>query len=236
MQLALDIELPEEATLDNFCWQGNALLSNEIQYQLEHKKERFFYFWGKKGVGKSHLLQGISHVKQTGATYLPLSLIRSYGPEVLEGMESLSLICLDDIELIAGQKDFEESLFHLYNKCRDNEHVMLFISGAVSPTQLPIVLPDLRSRLAWGLSFEVHGLSEESKLEVLMARAKQKGLNISVQVIQYLLHHYTRDMHHLSELLAKLDKASLEKKRKLTIPFIKESLKQLRFEPLTSSA
>lgn len=225
MQLALDIELPEEATLDNFCWDGNELLSNQIHYQLTHKKERFFYLWGQKGVGKSHLLQAVCHVKQADATYLPLTLIQSYGPEVLEGMDALSLICLDDIDVIAGKSDFEEGLFHLYNKCRDNADVMLFISGSLAPTTLPIVLPDLRSRLAWGLSFEVHGLSEQHKMDVLMQRAKHKGLNVGPQVIRYLLHHYTRDMHHLSHLLAKLDKASLAQKRKLTIPFVKEILK-----------
>lgn len=225
MQLALDIELPEEASLESFCWERNELLKNQIDYQLTHKKERFFYLWGKEGVGKSHLLQAISHAKQESVTYLPLTLINSYGPEILVGIETLSLICIDDIDVVAGDKAFEEALFHLYNKCRDNTNVMLFISGKSSPTQLPIQLPDLRSRLAWGLSFEVHGLSEDNQITVLMTRAKQKGLSLTVQVAQYLLHHYVRDMHHLNRLLETLDKASLAQKRKLTIPFVKQTLK-----------
>lgn len=224
MQLTLDIELPEEATLDNFCWHGNELLESQVKYHLASKAERFFYIWGKPASGKSHLLQAISSTLQHNASYLPLKQLKTYGPDALMGIEALSLICLDDIDAVSGDKAFEEALFHLYNKCRDKPDTLLFISGQQSATQLDIVLPDLRSRLSWGLNFELHSLSEEDKKNVLISRAKQKGLSLNAQVSDYLLTHYSRDMHDINGILHALDKASLEKQRKLTIPFVKEVL------------
>jgi DnaA family protein len=224
MQLALDIELPDDATLDNFCWGGNTLLEDQIKSTLLSRRERFFYIWGKPGSGKSHLLQAISCSAESNTTYLPLKQLKVYGPEALIGIESFDIICIDDIDEIASDKAFEEALFHLYNRCRDSDNTMLFITGTTAPTHSGIVLPDLCSRLTWGLSFQLQALSEEEKEGVLKARAAQKGLTLTTTLAQYLLNHYSRDMHDLNHLLEKLDKASLAEKRKLTIPFLKQVL------------
>lgn len=224
MQLALEIELPDDATFNNFCWHQNEVLESQIKTNLRLRKDRFFYIWGPAGAGKSHVLQAITAAYHTDTAYLPLKQLKQYGPDALIGLDALSVICLDDIDSIAGDKAFEEALFHLYNKCRDNVNQMLFISGESSPSHSGIALPDLRSRLSWGLVFQLQTLNEPDKATVLMARASQKGLLLSLPVAQYLLTHCSRDMHHLKDILIKLDKASLAEKRKLTIPFVKRIL------------
>lgn len=223
MQLALDISLNQEVTFDNFCWQGNELLQAAL-LDISGDSERFIYLWGSKGLGKSHILQARTAESHEPACYLPLADVCSYGVESIDGLEQLSLICLDDIDAIAGDKAFEEAIFHLYNKVRDSGDKTIVISGELAPTQLPIQLPDLRSRLAWGLVYQMQPLSDEASLRVLMLRAKEKGLKLDENVAQYLITHTSRDMANLIELIQQLDKASLLHQRRLTIPFVKEVL------------
>ena len=224
MQLALDINYQEHQTFDNFCWHGNEILRNELNLSLSSEGERFFYIWGGAGGGKSHILQAITQKAGVNAIYLPMGQLLDYGQEVFEGMEQLDIICLDDLESIANQPDLEVALFHLYNRVRDNGHTRLFISGQFPIKHLSITLADLRSRIAWGLVFHLQELSEQDKLVVLAQQAEGKGMSLPASVSQYLLTHCARDMHQLKEIIEKLDKASLAAQRKLTIPFIKQTL------------
>lgn len=223
-QLPLEIVTPSHQTLDNFCWHGNEVLQNQLQLSLKQQGERFYYIWGKPGVGKSHLLQALSHVQAGQAIYLPLTQLHEYGTGILEDLDLLNIICLDQIEAISGSPSLEEALFHLYNRIRDNQSTTLIISGQHPVNQLPIELPDLSSRIAWGLSFHLQELDEAHKLMVLEQQAHAKGFELPPQVSKYLLTHCARDLHQLSTIIETLDKASLAAQRKLTVPFVKDIL------------
>lgn len=220
MQLALDIALPQDVNFDNFCWQGQELLCQA----LHDESERFVYLYGKPGLGKSHILQALTTESAKPSCYLPLSEVKAYGVDALEGLDQLDLICIDDLDQIAGDSVFEETLFHLYNRVRDSGDKRLIMSASVPINQLAIALPDLRSRLQWGFVYQLIMLPDEALLPVLMAKAKEKGMNLESNVAQFLMTHFSRDMHDLMQGLDALDKASLLEKRKLTIPFIKQVL------------
>lgn len=225
-QLALAIQPNDEITLTNFSWNSNALLQQQLQAMLSYSGERFLYLWGIPGSGKSHILQGACHAfhSTNSASYLPLALLKDWGVQVLENLDEQTLICIDDVHLIAGCSLFEESLFHLYNKVRENEHALLILSGRFAPTNMPIQLPDLRSRLSGGLVMQLNELSDEEKIEVLKRHANQRGFELTSTVAQFLLNRFSRDMHHLYELLKRLDESSLAARRKITIPFVKSVL------------
>lgn len=230
-QLALNLPINIEATFENFCWHANPLLKDQIETSLELKehplvKEPFIYIWGISGSGKSHLLQACCQVlnQRASSIYLPLRLLKDWGAEVIEGIEEQSLICLDDIEAIAQDKSWEEALFHLYNRIRSHENTTLIITGNVAPTQLPIMLPDLISRLSWGLTMELHELCDEDKIHTLQLQANKRGFRLSNSVAQFLINRCSRNMHDLHQLLDQLDEASLRAQRKITIPFVKETL------------
>lgn len=225
-QLALAIQLNDEATLGNFNWQNNLLLKQQLEVILKGNKEKILYLWGLYGSGKSHLLQGCCQAiyEPQSAIYLPLTLLKEWGPEALEGLEEQTLICIDDIEEIAGNKEWEEALFHLYNKIKDKENGLLIISGMHSPATTPIQLADLRSRLSWGLVIQLHELSDEEKISTLKLLALQRGFDLSNSVGQFLINRCSRNMHDLHQLLDLLDKASLQAQRKITIPFVKDIL------------
>ncbi len=226
-QLALAIKLNNEATLTDFNWGNNKLLQQQLNRLLTLKEDRLLYLWGASGSGKSHLLQASCQAVNLtqSAIYLPLNLLKEWGPQTIEGLEEQALVCIDDIDAIAEDSAWEEALFHLYNKIKDLDKGLLIISGNQSPTTLAIKLPDLRSRLSWGLVIQLMELSDEDKINTLKLHALRRGFDLPESVGQFLLNRCSRNMHDLQQLLNRLDDASLAAQRKITIPFVKETLK-----------
>ena len=228
-QLTLNIRLDDSATFTNFYVGNNQGLLFALQKMLEGVGNSFIYCWGTAGVGRSHLLQACCHqLSEQGKTaaYVPLSRFRELSPEILERLEVMSLVCLDDINAVIGDKNWEAALFHFYNRAFEHP-TRLFVSADSPPQQLPGGLPDLASRLASGLVSQLLPLSDEQKLAALQLRAQLRGFNLTDKVGNFLLHHQTRDFPSLFILLEKLDQASLSQQKKLTIPFLKTVLSDL---------
>ncbi len=221
-QLPLGIGLKDTATFDNFYPAGNELLLQALQ----QGNDAMLYLWGPAGSGKSHLLQALCHA--TAATghspvYLPLQELVSLSPDLLEGLEQQALIAVDDVQAVAGLSQWEEGLFHLYNRVRDSGH-RLVVSATRAPAGLALALPDLASRLGWGPVFQLSALTDTDKRLALQLRAHRRGLEIGDEVAGYLLRRCPRDMDSLFNLLNRLDQASLAAQRRLTIPFVRQLL------------
>lgn len=222
-QLALGFGLRDDATFASFYPAGNMQVFNAVLHLVRGYGEKFLYIWGAEGSGRSHLLQASCHAApdcKSTAVYLPLEDIRS---EMLSGLENVSLICLDDIESIAGKPKIEEALFHLFNRVRANNQRLL-IAGNAAPANLGIVMPDLRSRLTWGVTYQLNALTDDQKLIALSHRAQTRGLELDPTVGKFLLRRCPRNMRELFSTLEQLDQASLVQQRRLTIPFVKEVL------------
>lgn len=222
MQLPLGIRLKDGNTFGNFISGPNSEVLAYLHEQLCDGVA--VYLWGVAGTGKTHLLQAACHeaVKaDLRSAYVPLTCWRELSVELLQGLEAVDLVCIDDVAAIAGQAEWEAALFHLYNRLRDVGGRLL-ISGTLPPVSLPLALPDLRSRLAWGMVFQLQALDDEEKLAGLRQRARARGLDLPEKVGRYLLQRCPRDMTSLFRLLDSLDRASLAAQRRLTIPFIKE--------------
>lgn len=223
-QLALAIQLKTQATLDNFCWDKNTILRHQIELTLAHQGERFLYIWGDLAAGKSHLLQGICHramQHNMTAIYLPLKVLKEWGPECIEDLSTQSLIVIDDIDAIAGSLEWENALFNLYNQIYDNEQSILFTSNQSPPSSALLTLPDLRSRLNWGLVLQLKELEDANKIVVLQDQAQQRGIDLPDSVAIFLIQRCTRNMNELQRILDRLDQESLIAQRKITIPFVK---------------
>ncbi len=225
MQLPLSIRLRDHATFENFLPADNQQVVVTLQRAAvsDNDDATALYLWGAAGSGKSHLMQAACHsvtACDEVAVYLPLRDYEMFAPALLEGMESLALVCLDDIEAIAGQSEWEEAIFHLYNRMQANG-TQLVVSANSAPQGLPLLLPDLMTRLGWGLVFQLNELNDEKKVEALQMRAQAIGMEISDDVARYLFSRTRRDMHSLFALLERLDHATLVAQRRLTIPFLK---------------
>lgn len=224
-QLTLGLSLKDEATFINFYAAQNAEIITELKKTV-HQGEKVVYLCGSRGQGRSHLLQAschYAHQQQLTSVYLPLAQLISLTPEVLNGFESLDLVCIDDLHLIAGQPEWEEAIFHLYNRLYDADRKIV-LSANDLPKAIQIQLPDLVSRLSWGFVFQLHSLEDHEKLSCLIMRAKHRGIALSEEVGKYILTHCPRHMGTLFAALDALDKASLAAQRRLTIPFVKEVL------------
>lgn len=220
-QLTLGIELRDDATFDNYFSEKN----EHILYNLKSNKEPYTFLYGDNGSGKSHLLQAACHeVGEKGlpVVYLPLAE-EGLAPAVLDGLESMSLIALDDVQARMGNDDWEHALFNLYNRVREKGGSM-YVASSKPLASLNIKLADLSSRLSWGPVFNLLNLNENDSQLALQLRAKNRGLELSDDVVAYLWKRSPRDMNSLFALFEKLDKASMIEKRKLTIPFIKDYL------------
>ncbi|KTD64744.1 DnaA regulatory inactivator Hda [Legionella spiritensis] len=226
IQQTLAIQLNHQACLSNFCWGEQALLKQEIEKIIRGQGEPFVYIWGNPGSGKSHLLQACcrAYYKHDSAIYLPLDILKEWGPASIEGMSQHDLIALDNLDAVAGDAYWEEALFHFYNRVRDNDNACLLISGQHAPTVSPVRLPDLRSRLAWGLVVHLKELSDDLKIVTIQEQAHKRGFHLSTSVAQFLINRCARNMHDLQSILNQLDDASLAAQRKITIPFVKSVL------------
>ena len=156
--------------------------------------------------------------------YLPMEELLQWDQTALEGLETQSLLAIDDIDAVAGNSAWEQALFHLYNRIHAQPDKLLIISGKTAPMHLPLVLNDLRSRLAWGLVLQLSELNDAQKIDVISALAKQRGIVLSNIVAHFLLNHCARNLHQLKDVLDILDDTSFTEKRKITIPFIKKTL------------
>jgi DnaA family protein len=229
VQLPLGVRLRDDATFANYYPGANAAALGYVERLCEADAgwtESLIYLWGGEGVGRSHLLQAAClRFEQRGeaAVYLPLADVADYGPELLDGLDQSELVCLDDLDAVAGRADWEEALFHLFNRLRDAGRRLL-LAASVSPRELPVQLPDLQSRLTLALVFQLQALSDEDKLRALQLRASRRGLHLTDEVGRFILTRGERSMSALFELLERLDQASLQAQRKLTIPFLKETL------------
>ncbi|MGR8952855.1 MAG: DnaA regulatory inactivator Hda [Gammaproteobacteria bacterium] len=227
-QLPLQFVFRANQTFEDFFPGANLGVVTHLRHCLAGIGEPFIYLWGQTGLGKSHLLHAACHAaQQAGQTtfYFDLNLASQSPPELLLGIEETELVCLDNIEAIAGAAAWELALFNFFNRHRDQGH-KLIVSAALSPKELPMQLPDLKTRLNWGLSLKIQTPDDEGRLAALMYKARRMGLNLSPQAGRFLLTHADRDMASLWQLLDRLDHASLSAQRKLTVPFLKQILEQ----------
>lgn len=229
-QLPLDLRLHDDATFENFLKADNEALCLALQAALADRKPsgETFYIHGQPDSGRSHLLQAAchamsSHVPDCAAMYLPLR-DESLEPSVLEGMENCALVALDDVDIVFGQSLWEEALFHFYNRCAEQEVVLLFAAQAPPRLAAVLQLEDLRSRLSHSVIFQIKPLNDEQKIEAIQLRARNIGLELSNEVGQFLLRHYPRDLSALFALLERLDKASIALQRKPTLPLVRDLL------------
>jgi len=224
-QLTLPLYLEDGLDYANYVADKNAAVVRATQAWARGEMEQI-YLYGEQGSGRSHVVNAaIKLADEMGfaTCVLPCKELVQMPPEVLEGIEQFSMVAVDDVDTFAGQPEWEEALFHLYNRCRELGHGLLF-SGLHTPRESGFMLADLISRLGAGPVYKLQPLSDEGLTALLMRRAKQRGMPLSKEVAHYIILRGVRQPKALIALLDELDKSALRQQRKLTIPFVKEVL------------
>jgi DnaA family protein len=219
-QLLLNLEAEKPRSLDTFVTGKNDELVQLLQ-RLAHRTvtaltERFVYVWGEPGAGKTHLLQALAatpcarHIK--AGAHIDAFL---FAPEI-------TLYLIDDCHILSP--DAQIAAFNLFNQVREHE-ASLVVAGTTPPALLQL-REDLRTRLGWGLIYQLHELTDGEKIAALSHAANARGLILPPGVLPYLLTHFRRDMQSLSAMLDALDRYSLETQRPITLPLLRSLLQQ----------
>lgn len=222
-QLALPLQLADHAVFASFLDSGNETLVATLADIAVGGEGHGCWLWGAASTGKTHLLQAVCDEAGDRAVYVPLSMFANAGPGILEGLASRELICIDDVDLVAGQAEWEMALFDLSNQVFD-AGAQLIVSAASAPRECPIELADLQSRFARLPVFQLRVLDEDERVSALQLRSKHRGLELPDDTARYLLKRSRRDMASLYEVLDRLDREALRAKRRLTIPFVRDVL------------
>lgn len=228
-QIPLALALREKPGFDLFVVGDNVEALQALKSIARGAKQSSLYLWGQSGNGISHLLQAACiFADENGRriAYVSLGDHAELDPRILENMESMDIICIDDIDAISGETTWEQTLLHLFNRLREKKGVML-MGAHTSPQALKFELQDLKSRMAWDLVYHIKPLDDADRIEMLQRRAQARGFELSREVAEYIVNRVRRDMLSLIALLDELEQATLAEQRKLTIPFVKGLLKKV---------
>lgn len=210
-QLTLDIRLRDDATFSNYVG---------VAAEIVMTADDWLYLWGGLGSGRTHLLQACCH-QMPDSIYL--CGLKKLSADVLHGLEVMSLVCIDDVGDVIGDSLWEEALFHLMNAIRD-QRKRIIITGDQPASGLAVKLPDLHSRLIAAPSVKTDDLSDDQKLSVLMQKAHSRGFYLGEDVGRFILSRASRDMPRLLDLLERIELETLRQGKRVTIPFVKQSL------------
>ena len=222
-QLALPLKLQDYAVFESFLPAGNETLVAYLSSLVASQGEPGCWLFGAKATGKSHLLQAVCERVGDRAQYVPIAQFSAGGAAILDGLGNRPFVCLDDIDRIAGNAEWELALFQLFNVLADNQHTVI-CAAQVPPRECGFRLADLASRCARLATFQVTTLGEAQRIDALRLRARHRGLELPDETASFLLSRSRRDMQSLYELLDRLDSESLRAKRRLTVPFVREVL------------
>ena len=128
----------------------------------------------------------------------------------------------DDVEKLDDAS--QVGLFNAINEARQSGGAVL-AAGNAPPAQLPL-RDDLKSRLAWGLVYQVKPLTDEERGVFLRSEAGRRGMQLPDEVVSYLMTRMRRDLRSLTAVLDRIDQVSLELKRPITLPLLREALKE----------
>ncbi len=224
-QIPLPLAPRRDSRLEDFVVGPNTAVIEALRQMLDEPGSHVFLH-GEEGSGKTYLLNALcleTRQRQGRAFYLALKRLPRNAVASLEGLEDLDLVCVDDLHVIAGDRVWEEALFHCFNRIR-KANGRLLVSSCKQLSALDLDLPDLASRLAWGLRLPLKPLADEDKLEVIARHSDALGLGLSDEVQQYLLKRHERSMSSLIQTVEKLHQVALTNKRRITIPLVREVL------------
>ena len=228
-QYSLDVSLRPFATFETFIFAEQNELSAVLQTLHKVSSEpRQYFIWGGAQTGKTHILQSVCNLlseTNNKAVYLPLRQLAKYESKILNDIHHIDTVCIDDVDHVLGDNTWDHAIFTLINELRAANKCLL-LTASINPNQTTVSFPDLMSRLSWGPVYKLKHLTDEQKGLAIQAHANARGFNISSEISSYLLKYFPRDLNKLIGLVDRIDKHSLNQKKKVTLRFVKTILDQ----------
>lgn len=223
-QIVLPLGFQEEKTFETYFAGENEAILSILHNAAIGRGEYYIYLWGKSKVGLTHLLHACCYAaKQKGlnAIYGSLNQLTLQNGSLFENLDTTQLVCLDDFDRLAGQLSWEEKFFDFFNRMMDSKK-RLILAAKRPPEKLGFHFADIVSRLKSGILFSVQDLNDTEKANALISKARDRGIILTEEIALFILHRFPRDLGTLFQILDRLDHVSLEQKRKLTLPFVRQ--------------
>jgi DnaA-homolog protein len=234
-QLVFELAVPEPPGFANFLAARNAELVEVLASFVTQGPDTGMLIWGGPGVGKTHLLcAGVALARERGLGARMFARPSEFDEEALASVASSvdQIIAIDAID--TADEPAAGRLFTLFNLLKERQARL--IAGSRAPLATLPLREDLRTRLGWGLVYELLALDDDAKPAALAAYARKRGIVLADEVIEYLLRHGRRDMPSLLATLAALDRQSLATKRPITVPLLKSWLqRELEWKPVAAN-
>lgn len=223
-QLPLALRFPQGARFDRYVADGNEAVLAALRAFASEAAAPGILLAGASGTGKTHLVMAVAG---TVADYalLPLAELGAQAETAIGATRACPLVLIDDIDAIAGQRAAEVAMFDLFNRTRDSGGVLLITAPTAVP-RLGIGLPDLASRLASLSLLQLQPLGDDARRRVIHERGAARGMDVGDDVLDFLFRRYPRDLGALLDLLDRLDRETLVRKRRLTVQLVRDVIRK----------
>lgn len=228
-QIPLPLSFDKRFSLGNYIADNASYLNQHLTALFDETGEVLIGLWGGSDSGKTHLLNACAHYARACDVPFHLfdaALLVTARAKGFSDLPTGSVLGVDNLDLLAGNRQWEEQFYQVVNRVKAGELRFVFTLSR-QPRDIGFRLADMKSRLMWGLLIALESPQDEQIEAILKARAKLLGLEITNDVIRYLLGHYSRKLSDQMQLLYRLDHASMSKQRKITIPLVRETCQDL---------
>ena len=227
-QLIFPFQINQKASFDSFfCSPDNQNLMTRLTDIVSSQDTSELIIYGEEGSGKSFLMQAVCNELSSAEkqfAFIPMKKAFNMGVEIFQNLGSLDAVCIDDLQLILANQDWETALFNLINECQQSNCSLMLSLGGTRPLDESIILPDLLSRIKRMEFIALHAVQDEFFNQAIDFVAQQLDIKIEEAELEFLLKHQTRIFSLLVENIITLDNQAASLKRKITIPLIKETL------------
>ena len=227
-QLIFPFQINQKASFDSFfCSPDNQNLMTRLTDIVSSPDTSELIIYGEEGSGKSFLMQAVCNELSSAEkqfAFIPMKKAFNMGFEIFQNLGSLDVVCIDDLQLILDNQDWETALFNLINECQQSHCSLMLSLGGTQPLDESVILPDLLSRIKRMEFIALHAVQDEFFNQAINFVAQQLDIKIEKAELEFLLKHQTRLFSLLVENIVTLDKQAASLKRKITIPLIKETL------------
>jgi DnaA family protein len=227
-QLIFPFQINQKASFDSFfCAPDNQNLVTRLADIVSSPDTSELIIHGEEGSGKSFLMQAICNELSSAEkqfAFIPMKKAFNMGVEIFQNLGSLDAVCIDDLQLILANQDWETALFNLINECQQSNCSLMLSLGGTQPLDESVILPDLLSRIKRMEFIALHAVQDEFFNQAIDFVAQQLDIKIEEAELEFLLKHQTRIFSLLVENIITLDNQAASLKRKITIPLIKETL------------